>query len=103
MLLPPSACKCVAKQSKIPEGNGPWQGPPELNCALGNQRRDLREGHGRSLPDDTSPDEIGGHLSSWFRKVPCYDDLRLAISEWLADEAIHAGKVSKALAAIEKR
>ena len=57
--------------------------------------------HRRMSLEDMCPERLRAHLrANGPERYPSYDDLRIAISDWLADEAMHASKGGKALGAI---
>ena len=57
--------------------------------------------HRRMSLEDMCPERLRAHLrANGPERYPDYDDLRIAISDWLADEASHANKSGKTLGAI---
>ena len=57
--------------------------------------------HRRMSLEDMCPERLRAHLrANGPERYPSYDDLRIAISDWLADEVMHASKGGKALGVI---
>ena len=99
----------LLKKARLPRTN---VAAKDLENAIARWEADIQiyeKATGESFPDshrrmsleDMCPERLRAHLRAHGpERYPDYEDLRLAISDWLADEASHGGKSGKALGAI---